>query len=94
MMREANRFLSRHPELWIVAASLGLLLLRGCGHRLRRPVLIFGVDDDARRSVVIRLHHFAFVQRHPFAAWAAEAVTADGKRAFPFLQFCACAEQV
>ena len=57
-------------------------------------MLVFEIDDDAGGAVVERLHHFTFIQWHPFARWAGKAVAAGGIRAFTLLKLCARAEQV
>ena len=56
-------------------------------------VLIFQVDDNAGCAVIEGVHHLAFVERHPIAGRAAEAVTADRPNAFPLLKLRARAEQ-
>ena len=51
-------------------------------------------DDDARRPVIERLDHLAFVKRRPFAYRTRKAIGTDGPSAFPLLEFQACAEPV
>ena len=53
----------------------------GCAGR----VLVLGVDDDAGGAMIERLHHLAFVERHPVTGRAAEAVTANRICAFSLL---------
>ena len=61
--------------------------------RLRGPVPVLGVDDDAGGTMIECLHHLALVERHPITFRPAIAVTADGIRAFLFLKFLARAKQ-
>ena len=51
------------------------------------------IDTNIRVSVIVYLHHLAFVEWSPFTGRAGEAVAADGPGALPFLKLCAGAEQ-
>ena len=73
----------------------GVGVLRGRRRlRLRWPMEVVGVDDDAGGPVVERLHHLPFVQRQPAARRAVEAVAVDRPGPFLLLQLVAAAKTV
>ena len=47
----------------------------------------FLVSGDARGAVIERLHHLAFVERHPFAVRTVESIVTDRVSAFLFHKF-------
>ena len=82
-----------NPELWGGEPLRVPVLIKGGRLRLRGPVLVFQIDDDAGGAVVERLHHFTFIEWNPLARRAGEAVAADGIRALPLLKLRARAEE-
>ena len=79
------RFLLQHPELRIGKPIRVLVLRRGGRYGLSGPVLVLGIDDDVGCAMIERLHHLAFVERHPVPRRTGKAVTANRICAFPLL---------